>query len=55
MKRAIFGDNNARLYGVKPQLRAAVQTDQLAHYKALYAQHGGERTNLAYGYVCKSG
>jgi len=55
VKRAIFGDNNARLYNVKPQLRAAVLDDSLAHYKALYAQHGGERTNLAYGYVRKAG
>ena len=40
---------------MKPQLRAAVQGDELARYKALYAQHGGERTNLAYGYVRRPG
>jgi hypothetical protein len=28
--------------------------DGLARYKALYAQHGGARTNLAGGYVRKS-
>ena len=50
---------------LRRQQRAAVRreaatargraTDQLAHYKALYAEHGGARTNLAYGYVRKSG
>jgi hypothetical protein len=40
---------------VKPQLRAAVLRDELSRHKALYAQHGGERTNLTYGYVRKRG
>ncbi len=53
VKNAIFGDNNARLYNVKAQLRAEVQTDQLAQYKTLYAKHGAGRTNLAYGYVTR--
>ena len=53
VKSAIFGDNNARLYGVKPGQRAWLQVDRLADHKALYEQHGAARTNLAYGYVRK--
>lgn len=53
VKNAIFGENNARLYNVKPQLRAAIKGDQLTRYKTLYAEHGAGRTNLAYGYVLK--
>jgi predicted TIM-barrel fold metal-dependent hydrolase len=55
VKSAIFGDNNARLYGVRPAHRAALPGDSLAHYKALYEQHGSERTNLAYGYARRAG
>ena len=55
VKTAIFGDNNARLYNVKPALRAEIQNDKLAEYKTLYAKHGAGRTNLAYGYVRKVG
>ena len=51
VKSAIFGDNNARIYNVKPSLRAELETDKLAEYKTLYAKHGAGRTNLAYGYV----
>src|SRR5262249_44188219 len=40
VKSAIFGGNNARLYGVKPSLRAWLQVDRLAEYKALYQEHG---------------
>jgi len=54
VKNAIFGENNARLYGVKPTLRAALQDDSLAHYKAAYEKHGAARSNLAYGYVRKA-
>ena len=53
VKTAIFGDNNARLYNVRPQLRAEIANDKLAEYKTLYAKHGAGRTNLAYGYVRK--
>jgi uncharacterized protein len=51
VKRAIFGDNNARLYGVTPPNRAAFETDRVAHYRDLYDKHGEGRTNLAYGYI----
>jgi predicted TIM-barrel fold metal-dependent hydrolase len=53
VKRAIFGDNNARLYSFKPGERAALENDKLAYYKGIYEKHGSERTNLAYGYVNK--
>ena len=54
VKRAIFGDNNARLYNVRPQQRAELLTDKLAEYRALYDRHGAGRTNLAYGYARKT-
>ena len=54
MKTAIFGGNNARLYNFKPEQRAELRNDQLAHYKALYEKHGAGRTNLAYGYALKA-
>jgi predicted TIM-barrel fold metal-dependent hydrolase len=54
VKRAIFGDNNARLYGVGAKQRAAIAGDRVSHWKGLYDRHGGDRTNLAYGYANKS-
>jgi hypothetical protein len=53
VKSAILGQNNARLYGFSPKQQAAVLTDKVAHYKEIYERHGGDRTNLAYGYVLK--
>ena len=53
VKTAIFGGNNARLYDFKPQQRMALEEDELAYYKTLYAKHGAGRTNLAYGYALK--
>ena len=53
VKTAIFGGNNARLYNYKPEQRAEIRHDQLAHYKELYEKHGAGRTNLAYGYALK--
>lgn len=55
VKNAIFGGNNARLYDYKPQLHSALEHDKLSHYKAMYAENGAGRTNLAYGYVLRSG
>ena len=37
------------------QLRAELEHDKLAQYKAIYAKHGAGRTNLAYGYVLRPG
>jgi predicted TIM-barrel fold metal-dependent hydrolase len=53
VKRAIFGDNNAKLYGLSAAQRAAIAGDKVTYWKGLYDKHGGERTNLAYGYALK--
>jgi hypothetical protein len=55
VKRAILGENNARLYGYTPAKRAELTTDKVAHYKDLYDAQGGDRSNRAYGYVLKKG
>jgi hypothetical protein len=55
VKRAIFGDNNARLYGFGAKQRAALADDKVAYWKGLYDRHGGDRTNLAYGYAIRKG
>ena len=49
IKTAIFGDNNARLY--KYDRRQALATDRIAALKKVYEEHGGQRSNLRYGYV----
>ena len=51
VKRAIFGDNSARLYQFTWQQRAALSGDPVALAKADYDLHGEGRTNLRYGYV----
>jgi hypothetical protein len=51
IKNAIFGENNARLYGVTAAQRAAVAGDKIASGKIIYDKHGEGRTNMAYGYV----
>jgi hypothetical protein len=53
VKRAIFSGNNARLYGYTPKMMSGVQNDKVAYYKSLYEKHGGDRSNLAYGYINK--
>ena len=54
VKNAIFGGNNARLYGVNPKQRAEIVEDRVARIKETYERHGPGRTNLAYGYVNKA-
>ena len=49
VKRAIFGENSARLYGV--QRRAGL--DRFDILKAEYEQRGPDPSNLRYGYVRK--
>jgi len=51
VKRAILGENNARLYGLPASKRAALANDKVAYWKNLYDKHGEGRTNLAYGYA----
>jgi predicted TIM-barrel fold metal-dependent hydrolase len=53
VKRAIFGENNARIYGVTAQHRASLVNDRFALAKQAYDREGGDRTNLAYGYAVK--
>jgi uncharacterized protein len=53
VKTAIFGGNNAKLYGYTPKQIGALQYDKVAYCKEIYEKHGGDRTNLAYGYVNK--
>jgi len=50
VKTAIFGGNSARMYKYD-QRRAGLETDAVSRVKAEYAAAGGERSNLAYGYV----
>ncbi len=54
VKRAIFGDNNARLYGITPQKKAELETDRFAALKAEYEKSGEGRSNLRYGYLAPS-
>jgi len=49
VKTAIFGDNNARLY--KYEERQALASDRIATLKKEYEEHGGQRSNLRYGYM----
>ncbi|MFZ9405928.1 MAG: amidohydrolase family protein [Burkholderiaceae bacterium] len=51
VKSAIFGDNNARLYGVDRSQRQALAQDAFAQAREAYEREGSQRTNLAYGYV----
>jgi hypothetical protein len=53
VKTAILGANNARLYGYTPKMMGALENDKLAYCKTIYDKHGGDRTNLAYGYINK--
>ena len=55
VKRAIFGDNNARLYKYGAPQRVALEGDAIAVAKAAYEREGGMRTNLAYGFVSGRG
>jgi predicted TIM-barrel fold metal-dependent hydrolase len=51
VKTAIFGDNNARLYGITDTERQAWRGDRLQQLKAAHRQSGGLPSNLRYGYV----
>ncbi len=56
VKTAIFGDNNARLYGVDPK-RAMLDLkgDRFAALKAEYEKAGPEPSHMRYGYVIPNG
>lgn len=52
VKSAIFGGNNARLYGVDvPTAAAALAGDRFAAIKAEYLANGATPSNRRYGYV----
>ena len=51
VKRAIFGENSARLYKYDAKRRAVLTTDRIALARADYEREGPGRTNLRYGFV----
>ena len=51
VKRAIFGDNNARLYAFTDADRNAWRNDRLTAEKAAHRQSGALPSNRRYGYV----
>ena len=53
VKTAIFGGNNARIYKFSPKQQAEVLTDRVAQMKDIYEKHGGDRSNMYYGYIRK--
>ena len=54
VKSAIFGGNNARLYGRDvPQTQAALAGDRFAAIKADYLAKGATPSNRRYGYVAR--
>lgn len=55
VKRAIFGENNARLYDVPPERRGELLRDRIEARRAEYLRQGPERSNLRYGYVVPPG
>jgi hypothetical protein len=56
VKAAIFGGNNAKLYGIDPK-RAMLELgrDRFAALKTEYEKNGPEPSNLRYGYVVPNG
>src|SRR6201986_5458479 len=56
VKTAIFGDNNARLYGIRPKRAMLDQKgDRLTLMKAEYEKAGPEPSHMRYGYVVPNG
>jgi len=56
VKQKIFGLNSAQLYNLDLRLAQgpAFGADKLAAIKEEYLRQGGERSNMAYGYVAKT-
>ena len=56
VKTAIFGDNNARLYGIQPKRAMLdISGDRYAMMKAEYEKAGPEPSHTRYGYVVPKG
>ena len=55
VKQKIFGLNSAQLYNLDLKLAQgpAFTADKLAAIKEEYQRQGGERSNMAYGYIAK--
>jgi len=51
VKRAIFGENSARLYKYDAKRRAELTTDRITLARADYEREGPGRTNRRYGFV----
>ena len=51
VKRAILGENNARLYHFTPAQRSGLENDRFAQLKENYQKYGADRSNLTYGYI----
>ncbi len=51
VKRAIFGENSARIYNFTQAQRSALAGDKVALAKLGYDEFGDGRTNLRYGYM----
>ena len=51
VKRAIFGENSARLYNFTAAQRAGLANDKITVAKIHYDEFGDGRTNLRYGYM----
>ena len=54
IKRAIFGENSARLYAYDAKRRAELTTDRIALARDEYEREGPGRTNRRYGFVAKA-
>lgn len=54
VKRQIFGENNAKLYGITPEKRGDYARDRFATMRAEYEKSGEGRSNLRFGYVAPS-
>jgi hypothetical protein len=50
-KRAIFGENSARLYRYDAKRWAELATDRITLAQADYERQGPGRTNIRYGFV----
>ena len=53
IKRAILGENNARLYKFTREQRSSLENDRFAQIKDDYQKHGASRSNRTYGYIFK--
>lgn len=53
VKNAIFGDNNARLYGISVAAMESIRNDRYAAIRRDYLNDGATPSNRRYGYVAR--